>query len=98
MVWFRAPETWRGMYRYYRRMRRELERVDALFPESRSAQRFGTRQPDTLASASPSDRRAWRLFQLALAGCRLAYRAERVACDRLGVSPGDPWPAIAETK
>jgi hypothetical protein len=83
------------MYRYYRRMRRELERIDALFPETRGAP---PRRPDLLATASPDERRAWRLFQLALAGCRLAYRAERIACDRLGMPPGDPWPAIAETK
>jgi glycosyltransferase involved in cell wall biosynthesis len=94
-VRFRAPETWVGMYRYYRRMRRELERIDALFPESRHA--FGTRRAD-LAGASPAERRAWRVFQLALAGCRVAYRAERLACDRLGFAPGDPWPAIPETK
>jgi glycosyl transferase family 2 len=94
-VWFRAPETLRGMYRYYRRMRRELERIDALFPETRSAP---PRKPDLLATASRDERRAWQLFQLALAGCRLAYRAERVACDRLGMAPGDPWPVIAETK
>ena len=86
------------MYRYYRRMRRELERIDSLFPESREAHRaFGSRRAD-LAGAPAADRRAWRVFQVALAGCRVAYRAERLACDRLGLSPGDPWPAIPETK
>lgn len=90
---FRAPETWRGMYRYYRRMRRELERIDRLFPELRAP---NAREPDLLATTQ--DRRAWRMFQLALAGCRLAYRAERFACDRLGVPARDPWPVIAETK
>ena len=96
IVWFRAPETWRGMYRYYRRMRRELERVELLFPESRGG--AVQRRPDELADASRAERRAWRVFQLALASCRLAYRAERVACDRFGMAPSDPWPAIAETK
>ena len=91
---FRAPETWRGMYRYYRRMRRELERIDALYPELPKQRRA----PDLLATAPPDERRAWRVFQLALAGCRLAYRAERFACERLGMPARNPWPAIAETK
>jgi glycosyltransferase involved in cell wall biosynthesis len=93
-IHFRAPESARGMYRYYRRMRRELERIDRLFPELPKQHRT----PDLLASAPPDERRAWRVFQLALAGCRLAYRAERFACDRLRMPARDPWPAIAETK
>ncbi len=93
-VWFRAPETLGGMYRYYRRMRRELERTDALFPE------LGARHARTpeLAGISLAERAAYRTFQLALAACRIGYRAERFAVDRLGMPPGDPWPAIAETK
>jgi hypothetical protein len=94
-AWFRAPETWRGMYRYYRRMRRELERVDRLFPELAAPP---PRSPDLLATASAGERRAWRVFSAALAACRLAYRLERLATDRLGLPPRDPWPAIAETK
>lgn len=94
-VWFRAPETWRGMYRYYRRMRRELERTAQLFPELGAP---GARSPDLLATAAADERRAWQLFQVALAGCRLAYRLERLATDRLGLPAGDPWPAIPETK
>lgn len=81
-IYFRAPETWRGMYRYYRRMRRELERIDRLFPELPA-----TRDP-------PGRRSGSTMFDLALAACRLAYRAERCAVDRLGVSPRNPWPAI----
>lgn len=97
-LWFRAPETLGGMYRYYRRMRRELERIDALFPELAPTQRaYGTRRA-TLAGASVGARAAYGTFQVALAACRVAYRAERFAVDRLGVPAGDPWPAIAETK
>ncbi len=95
LLHFRAPETWRGMYRYYRRMRRELARMDALFPELRGV---APRVPDELAAATPAERRAWRVFEVALAACRVAYRAERLAVDRLGVPARDPWPAIAETK
>jgi hypothetical protein len=90
VVWFRAPETWLGMYRYYRRMRRELERIEQLFPELGAHDR---REPDLLDAASASERRAWHVFHTALAVCRLAYRVERVV-GRVS----DPWPAIAETK
>ncbi|HEV7553812.1 MAG TPA: glycosyltransferase [Kofleriaceae bacterium] len=90
IVWFRAPETWLGMYRYYRRMRRELERIEQLFPELGAHER---RAPDLLDAAPASERRAWHLFHVALAVCRLAYRVER-AVGRAS----DPWPAIAETK
>ncbi len=34
-IWYRAPETFDGMYRYYRRMRMELARVARLFPDLR---------------------------------------------------------------
>jgi hypothetical protein len=90
VVWFRAPETWLGMYRYYRRMRRELERIDRLFPELGA---HGSREPDLLAAAPRDERRAWHVFTTALAVCRLAYRVERVVG-----RASDPWPAIAETK
>lgn len=94
-IWFRAPETWRSMYRYYRRMRRELARIDALFPEAPAPP---PRTPDLLATAPRSEQLAWGVFQLALAGCRLAYHAERLACERLGLAPADPWPTLTETK
>jgi len=90
VVWFRAPETWLGMYRYYRRMRRELERIERLFPELGA---HDVRRPDLLDTAAASERRAWQLFHTALAACRIAYRFERL----IGRA-ADPWPAIAETK
>jgi hypothetical protein len=98
-VRFRAPETWRGMYRYYRRMRRELERTDLLFPELRAVgARHGSRRPDLLARAPAGERGAFLLFQLALGACRLAYRLDRASVE-LGVAPPpDAWPPIAETK
>jgi glycosyltransferase involved in cell wall biosynthesis len=61
-VWFRAPETFRGMYRYYRRLQKELERVDRLFPEWREAgRRFGARRTDArlLERATADERRAF---------------------------------------
>jgi glycosyltransferase involved in cell wall biosynthesis len=95
LIWFRAPATWRSMYRYYRRMRREIERIDALYPESPAPP---PRVPDLLKTAPLSEQAAWHVFQLALAGCRIAYHAERFACDCFGLTPADPWPTLAETK
>ncbi|MGA9526301.1 MAG: glycosyltransferase [Myxococcaceae bacterium] len=99
LVRFRAPETLRGMYRYYRRLRRELERMDALFPETRGVHRaFGSRIPDLLRGSPFLERAAWHTFQTVLLGCRAAYVAERLYYDHVSSVPLEPWPAIAETK
>ena len=96
---FRAPETWLGMYRYYRRMRMELERLDRLFPETRDVhRRFGTRRPDRLAAASVVERAYFALFRAALQTCRAVYRIERAYYERISSTPCDPWPPIPETK
>jgi len=98
-VRYRAPETWRGMNRYYRRMRRELERVDALFPESVTAHRaHGVRAPDLLAAAPVVERMQYALFQLALAGCRAAYVLERAWVRHVRRAPRPFWPSVEETK
>jgi hypothetical protein len=98
-AFFRAPETWKGMYRYYRRMRMELERMDLLFPETRAVhQEHGSRAPDLLASAPAHERAAFALFSVALLGCRVAYRTERAYYEHLSTKPCDPWPRIEETK
>jgi len=98
-VQFRAPETWRGMYRYYRRMRMELERVSALFPELDAAHaRFGSRPADRLATATAGERRAYARFQRALLVCRAGYRLERAWYQRVARSTCQPWPPIEETK
>lgn len=50
VVLYRARETWRGMHRYYRRMRREPERLDLRVPETAPAHRArGRRNADLLA-------------------------------------------------
>lgn len=98
-VRFRAPETWRGMYRYYRRMRMELERLDRLFPHTRPVhRRYGRRRADLLADAPLREWLAWVIFGFALAGCRAAYVAERLSSRWMSRAPCDPWPTIDETK
>jgi hypothetical protein len=87
------------MYRYYRRMRRELERTDRLFPETREVHaRWGTREPTELAHAPPASRRAYRDFRVALAFCRLAYVLERAYARHVARRARPSWPPIAETK
>ena len=98
-VLFRAPETWRGMYRYYRRMRRELERLDVMFPETAPVhRRTGGRSADLLSDASPRERVHYALFSSALVVCRAASVAERAFVRHVRRAPRDPWPAIEETK
>ncbi|MBK7825240.1 hypothetical protein [Nannocystis sp.] len=98
-VVYRAPETWRGMYRYYRRMRMELERVSALFPEyDAAAARYGVRRADRLATAPLSERVAYHTFTLALALCRVAYRIERAYYQHFSRTTCPAWPPVEETK
>ncbi len=98
-VLFRAPETWRGMHRYYRRMRRELERQDELFPETARAHRqYGRRSADLLPLAPLRERVHYALFSGALVASRVAYVAERAFVRHVRRAPRDPWPAIEETK
>ncbi len=95
---YRAPETLLGMIHAYRRMQRELERVDRLFPElAATGARHGHRRYDDLPTRL--DRSAFDLaiFGAALACCKVAYRAERKVSRALGVAL-DPWPPIRETK
>ncbi len=98
-VLFRAPETWRGMHRYYRRMRRELERLDLLVPETAQTHRqHGRRSADLLPFAPLRERMHYALFSSALVACKVAYVAERAFVRHVRRAPRDFWPAIEETK
>jgi hypothetical protein len=95
-VWYRPPETLSGMYRTWHRLRRELERTTALFPETAAAHAtFGARRPDLLAAAPVAERAAWWLFQALLVGCDLRYRGERWAARRWGWAT-PRWPRVDE--
>ncbi len=100
-VYFRPPETLAGMYRYYKRLRLEIERLDVLFPELREVhRRHGRRTVDRVAlrSAPPRERFLWRYFQAALGLCRAWYRIERFYYRRLARGSCPTWIPIAETK
>lgn len=98
---FRPPETLRGMYAYYRRIRRELERNDLLFPEMRATgQRHGQRQTDweKFLAAPAREQALFAVFQgidTLLGG---VYAAERAYYQLLAPDECPPWPIIPETK
>lgn len=92
-VAYRAPATLRGMSRTYRRMRRELRRIDLLFPELPGPGR--DREVDQLHSAR--DRLAFAIFQVALTACKAHARWED-ALHRLSATTPDPWPVVSESK
>lgn len=94
-VLFRPPETLLGMYRFYRRLRRELSRVDLLFPELSTP--IPPRTPDLRAAAPAEERLAASLFDAALALCKLALAAEASLC-RLTDRRPDPWGTVTEAK
>jgi glycosyltransferase involved in cell wall biosynthesis len=100
-VYFRPPETLTGMYRYYKRLRLEIERLDVLFPELRAVHHlYGRRTLDraALRQAPPRERFLWRYFQAALGLCRAWYRIERFYYRRLARGNCPTWNPIPETK
>jgi glycosyltransferase involved in cell wall biosynthesis len=92
-VLYRAPRSLRGMSRTYRRLRRELSRVDQLFPELPAPGR--DRHKDRVRGAR--DRLALALFNLALMGCRAHAWLEDGTERALAWTP-DPWPSVVESK
>ncbi len=100
-IWYRPPASLRGMYRTYRRMRREIERLDRLLPETRPAhRRHGVRRLDRRAylAAPAAERRDWLVFQAALLGCKAWYALERLWFRHLAGRPCPDWPPIEESK
>lgn len=99
LIEFRAPETLVGMYRYYRRLRREFVRIDLLFPETVAVHRqFGRRRADRLAAAPRRERAQHAVFCAALLLCRAAYAIDRAWCHRFARARPDAWKPIPESK
>lgn len=97
-IWFRAPETFEGMYRTYHRMRLEIERLNQIFPETVTAHQQRGYDWETVRRASAKDRWLWRFFRLALGVCRLRYRCEKFYYQRLSQTVCAPWKPVQETK
>ena len=84
-VSYLPPRTLRGMSRVYGRLRRELRRMDELFPELPGPGR--DRRVDALHGVR--DRLALAIFELALGLVRMHARV---------VDDDDPWPVVRESK
>lgn len=98
---YRPPETLRGMFRKYQRMRLEIERLHHYFPQMRPAHsRWGRRRPDRsrLAAAPLSEKAYYLLFQSALLLCKAGYHAQRLWYSRFAASPCPTWLPVEETK
>ncbi len=100
-ILYRPPETLRGMFRKYQRMRLELERLDHYFPAMQDAHtRWGRRgmDPGILAVAPFAEKLYHRLFQAALLLCRAAYRSQRWYFTHLSSKPCPTWFSVIESK
>ncbi len=100
-IQYRPPETLRGMFRKYQRMRLELERLDLYFPDLRNAHtKWGRRGTSSskLAEAPLCERLYYSLFRGALLLCRVAYRAQKFYYTHLSSRPCPTWAPVFETK
>jgi len=100
-VHYRPPETYQGMYRTYRRMRMEIERINQLLPDTQETHhRSGIRKYDRKAikSAKKMDRFYWYLFRFTLQICKLHYVAERTWYQHFVNRNCPAWETIEESK
>ena len=98
---YRPPETLRGMFRKYQRMRLELERLDHYFPPVRRAQAHWSRRgTDTgrLARAAAAEKLYYGLFQAALLLCKAAYRSQKWFYTHVATRPCPTWAPVLESK
>lgn len=101
VVVFRPPATLTGMYRYARRMRAEVHRVDRLFPELRrhDLPAVGRRLDRArLAAASRREQLHWLVFQVAYRWCLLRYFVDRNYYRYVAKEPCPLWPTVIESK
>lgn len=97
-VYFRPPETLRSVYRYYRRLRRELERTDALVPALRGVHVSRATDLAALARAPLHEQRAFARFERTIRALDVVYRSERWLRRHVLRRPGVTWPRVDESK
>lgn len=100
-IQYRPPETLRGMFRKYQRMRLEIERLHIFFPASEAVHsRWGRRVVDRsrLAQAPLTQKLYYALFQAALMLCKMAYHAQRIYYTHISRTPCPTWLPVSETK
>jgi len=97
-IFFRPPESFSGMYHTYRRMRREIERLNILFPETAPVHQRRQYDRDAERRAALRDRLLWRWFRVWLGVCVARYHLEKLYYRHFASSPSPAWPTITETK
>jgi glycosyltransferase involved in cell wall biosynthesis len=97
-IHYRPPETFRGMYRMYLRMRREIERLDRMFPETRPVHHQRGHDREAERNAPLRDRFLWRVFNAALRVCKMRYSAERFYYQRIANDECSAWKPVTESK
>lgn len=100
-IYYRPPETYTGMYRTYKRMRMEIERLNILFPESLEAHNESgvrTYNAKSKKDASTKDVLYWYLFRFFLQICKLNYVTERLWFKNFTQRDCKAWEVIAESK
>ena len=95
-IQYRPPETLRGMFRKYQRMRLELERLAHFFPQQKAKRRRLDR--GRLRQAPPKEKVFYSIFQAALLLCKIAYRAQQLYYGRISKTPCATWLPVTETK
>jgi glycosyltransferase involved in cell wall biosynthesis len=101
VIFYRPSETYTGMYRTYRRMRMEIERLNKLVPSSQSTyKRDGVRKYDrkSLVNANVSDKFYWYVFRLVLQVCKANYIVERIWYKYFSTRNCPAWQIIEESK
>ncbi len=100
-IHYRPPETYQGMYRTYRRMRMEIERLNQILPDTQEVhQTDGIRKYDRQAvkNAKYIDLFYWYVFRLALQACKLHYVTERFWYQHFANRNCPAWETIEESK
>ena len=100
-IHYRPPETLRGMFRKYQRMRLEIDRLHCYFPPTRDAhQKWGRRRLDRrcLSAAPFREKLYYTLFWLALCLCKLAYHTQRLHFTWLAQRDCPTWQPVTESK
>ena len=98
-IYYQAPASFKGMYRYFRRMKIELNRVSLLFPDlswPSGAQR--KTEFTNLKKASFREQLDWVIFQLSLQFCKLWFWWEKKRASYSNKGLNDIWQPVEETK
>lgn len=97
-IQYRPPETFTGMYRMYLRMRREIERLNVMFPESIPVHHQRGYDREAERRAPWRERVLWRVFNAALGVCKIRYALERFYYQKRAGRTMEAWHPVTETK